>query len=723
MSSPQGRAHHFSRSVQPERLKFGNRAPEVARQPTLLRSISSNRNGSSPKASSSVAVAEPPQATATLNRSEIDMIPFLREDLPIAKSKYDILRALESNNIIIITAETGAGKSTQVPQYLLDAGYTVTMTQPRRLAASAIANRIAYERNGRLGDEVGFRHAFTGLASEKTRLTVTTDGYQLRQALYHSQNQTDVIIIDEFHERNQSMDAMLALHEKRLDQYRHGLGSKPPKLIIMSATIDTDRLSSRLGAPVISCERRRFHIEEKMAGSSIAADVLELADQGKNTLIFLPGKGEIRAMQEQLEELGINAEIVPLHSQLTAEEQELAFKSYDRPKIVLATNIAETSITIPDIDAVIDSGLERRVELIDGVETLAIGPISRFNVLQRMGRCGRTGPGIYIYHGVISIDDLDLCPSPEIERVPLERLALTLIAGRESIKRLDFIDPPPVEHVERAYSALYHLNLIGPRSHLTSEGANVAQLPVEVRTGKMLVKAAELARWHPKVLENAIDLAAIVEAEGVTIPEQKTRWSRFCRGESSSDHIAQLRVFHGAQELDGASLESKGIDPTSFRRALEIRRLLDRRMNIESRSFPREEPPIFGEMREALLESVWTGNMDSIFRFVGHRDRDSSWKGLHGRGERKLSRGSVVEGAALIVGRPYDLVVLRKHFETKTIPLVLMASAIDPVWLEKHVSAPLKHIIAPQVRRAKRAAVGGHDPYKQHNGRRRHRRH
>ncbi|MCB0332404.1 MAG: ATP-dependent RNA helicase [Bdellovibrionales bacterium] len=699
MASPQGRAHfHGNRRgvYHPHRVHSSSQPPLTH---TADFSTRKEWHRYSPGPHQVKSRGHKGVDTETLTTENESSLKTQSEQLPIYKIKDDLLRAIHLSDRVIITAETGAGKSTQIPQMLIEAGYSVIMTQPRRLAASAIASRIAEERAEPLGKKVGFRHALEDSVGSQSQLVVSTDGYEFHRFL-HRASENDVLIIDEYHERNQWMDALIALHEKRLKTFYDGKGPCPPKLIIMSATINADQLSQRWGAPVLEAQGRAYPIIQVSPGASIEDDVIDETLDGKNTLVFLPGKAEIRALQTQLERENIDAEIIPLHSQLTSEEQNLVFPSYPLPKDVLSTNIAETSLTIPDVDTVIDSGLERYVELRDGIETLSIHPISKFNVRQRMGRGGRCGPGKYIYHGHVPYDQLEEFPKPEICRGPLEKLTLSLLAGGEDIEHLPFVDAPPLEHIELAKQSLYHLNLIGPRGHLTEEGAKVAALPVDVRTGKMLVKAMELDAKFPGLLENMIDIAAIIEAEGIIIPDKRAKWSRYCAGEHDSDHIAQLRIYRAAQyRSENKSLESMGIDSKSFRRAEEMRRLLDRRLDIGTRPEELQLTPS-DTMRQKMLECIWTGMSDSVFRNVGTNGSDSMWKGLHSRGDRKLSRTSVVHGANLIIGKAFDLVVLREHDETKTLPLVLMATSIDPKWLMKHATPQLKRELAEPVAKA-----------------------
>lgn len=628
-----------------------------------------------------------------------------RKTLPIYQIEQKILSAVKTDPIVIVTAETGAGKSTQVPQMLLEAGYTVTMTQPRRLAAFSVANRIAEERGVALGHEVGFQHAMRSEVSSDSKLVVCTDGFAFHRILHSSSPRSDILILDEFHERNESMDSIIALHREALKKYNKGEGPRPPKLIIMSATIDAEDLSRSLKAPVLHAEGRTFRIEERVAADTMVADVLALAEEGKNTLVFLPGKAEIRAMEMQLHEAGIDAEVIPLHSQLTREEQELAFRSYERPKVVIATNIAETSITIPDIHAVVDSGMERSLEVIDGVETLNIHPISRFNVLQRRGRCGRCGPGVYIYHGKEELKKLQERPTPAIQRVNLSKVMLALTVEGKHIDQLPYLDRPPEELVDFSARSLRQLDLLSSSGNPTKMGRRVSELPVSVSVGKMLAYAEKLASKKQSLaplVELSVDIAAIIESEGIVLPEKAKKWRRLTK-ETESDPIAQLEVLHAIEERESPNLDKMGIDSVALRRALEHRELLTKRMKLGERpeelhqlvheiSHDGAKPltPQAAMLRAELFHAIWSGQMDTIFHRVDRDERGVTWKNMQARGLRRLGKGSVIEGATYIVGRPFDLLVLREQKDALSIPLILLASQVDMRWVKKYANAELK---------------------------------
>jgi HrpA-like RNA helicase len=611
--------------------------------------------------------------------------PGLQEELPIAAYRQEILQKVEENPVTIIVAETGAGKSTQVPQYLLEAGYNVTVTQPRRLAASSVADWVARQQGTTLGGTVGFRHSLENSVSKDTRLVFATDGYQLIRELHNPMTPEEaantVLVLDEVHEFNSNMEALLALMKKRMAD---GIA---PKLVIMSATMDSSKLSEYFGgAPVVDVPGRTFDVETLPCGGSIADDVAHAVARGENTLVFLPGKGEIRMMEAQLKAMGVDAEIVPLHSQLARQEQEKAFGKYDRPKVILSTDIAQTSLTIDDIDLVISSGLRRTIEVSDGVETLAIRPFSQDDYMQQKGRAGRVKPGKFIYHGLRAFNDLQREAPAEIQNTRLESLTLRLISGHEDIRRLQFLHPVTDESTHQAYSALHQLNLAGPTGHITSQGLEVAKLPVNVHTGKMLVRARQLSqeKEDPEILASAVDVAAIMEAEGITLPKTKKKWTRLIEDEHESDPLAQLQVLHKALEMDPGRYGAFGIDSVGLRRAREMQSLLRRRMDVEE-EFEYSEVP-GPELKEALLDSIWTGMIDTIFQRAGESDRGNPmYKPLGGKGLRQLGKDSVIDPNGFIVGRPFDIAVLdERHDDQRVVPLIFMASNVSRDWLRKN---------------------------------------
>ena len=305
---------------------------------------------------------------------------------PIHEVKERIIETIKNNPVSIIVAETGAGKSTQVPQFLIDNGFdSVVITVPSRTAATSLAERVSSERNSLLGEQVGYQTAYERSMSAETQILFTTEGLQLIKELNDDDgNPNKVLIIDELQEWSINVEALIAFLKLKIQN-----GFKT-KIVLMSATMD-ERISEFFdNAPIVRVAGRLFPIEETTA-ENMQDSIVELANEGHNVLAFVPGKYEITQLTRYLRKLeNFNVSIFPLHADLSLEDQHSVFEPTPNPKIVVATNVAQTSITIPDIDAVVDSGLERHMAIVDGLETLTIGNISKSDKIQRKGRAGRT---------------------------------------------------------------------------------------------------------------------------------------------------------------------------------------------------------------------------------------------------------------------------------------------------------------------------------------------
>lgn len=418
----------------------------------------------------------------------------------------------------MVAGETGSGKTTQLPKLCLQMGRTrIAHTQPRRIAARTVAERIAEEMEVELGDEVGYQVRFTRKAQRSTALTVMTDGILLA-AISHDRELRgwDTIIIDEAHERSLNIDFLLG-YLKQLLPRRPDL-----KVIVTSATIDTERFSRHFDdAPVIEVSGRTYPVEmryrplvdagadeegrvavEKDQNEGIAEAVLELAAEGPgDVLVFLSGEREIRDAAQTIEDLDLpRTEVLPLYARLTAAEQQRVFARHTGRRIVLATNVAETSLTVPGIRYVVDAGTARisRYSTRTKVQRLPIEPVSRASADQRAGRCGRVAPGICIR--LYSEEDYAARPEftePEILRTNLASVILQMAeAGLGDIEHFPFVEPPESAQISDGMRLLDELGALSPkatrtRPRLTRVGHALARIPLDPRMGRMLLAGEE----------------------------------------------------------------------------------------------------------------------------------------------------------------------------------------------------------------------------------------
>ena len=439
------------------------------------------------------------------------MIISYDESLPITARRDEILSAVRDHQVVIVAGETGSGKTTQLPKICLELGRrSIGHTQPRRIAARTVAERIAEELQISLGDLVGYQVRFTRRASRETRLKVMTDGVLLAE-IGHDRDlrRYDTIIIDEAHERSLNIDFLLG-YLKRL------VGRRPElKIIITSATIDTARFAAHFtdpdgaDAPIIEVSGRTYPVEvryrpllqdgEADQVGGICAAINEFSDLGGDILVFLSGEREIRDAAEAINAMRLRfTEVLPLYARLSAAEQHRVFAPHTGRRIVLATNVAETSLTVPGIHAVIDTGTARisRYSARTKVQRLPIEPISRASADQRAGRCGRIAAGVCIR--LYSEEDLQGRPEftePEILRTNLASVILRMAAADlGEISSFPFVDPPDGSQVADGLRLLTELGALSYRDtrstpRLTGVGRQLAALPIDPRMGRMLVAA------------------------------------------------------------------------------------------------------------------------------------------------------------------------------------------------------------------------------------------
>lgn len=489
--------------------------------------------------------------------------------LPIYEIEASLRDALTRHRRLVLTAPTGSGKSTQVPQMLLAARLLgdgqVVVLQPRRLPARMLAAWVAQERGSRLGDEVGYQIRLDNVTSPATRIRYVTEGILLRQMLADP-NLTGVgaIILDEFHERHLYGDITLARARQLQETTRPDL-----LLLVMSATLDVAAVEKYLQpCAVLSSAGRAFPVEiaylPKSPGDApvweLAADQLErlVARHDGDALVFMPGGYEIsRTVQAVRDRLGHSVIVLPLHGELPVADQDAAVARYDQRKIVVATNVAETSLTIDGVRIVVDSGLARipRYDPHRGINTLLVEKISRASADQRAGRAGRTAPGVCLR--LWTQRDHEQRPAqelPEIKRLDLAEVVLTLkAAGVTDVKNFRWLEPPNPHALDRAEQLLADLGATDHQSHITDLGRRMLAFPVHPRYARMLIAAGAFGCVRPVALIVALTQGRdlLVRSQGRQVAEAR---DELFGGETQSDFFVLMRAYRFA-ERNGFNVE------------------------------------------------------------------------------------------------------------------------------------------------------------------------
>lgn len=601
--------------------------------------------------------------------------------LPIDEVLPQIIHATASRRTCVVVAAPGAGKTTRVPGAVLDAGAMtggVVVLQPRRMAARMAAMRIADERGAELGGEVGYQVRFDRKVSSSTRIEMVTEGVLTRRLISDPELRgVGCVVIDEFHERHLDGDLALAL-VARLREVRPELA-----LIVMSATLDAEPVAAFLGdAPIIRSDGRTFPIEIEYAdqrddrplGKRVAAQVRRFAQSGLDgdILVFLPGVGEIRRCAEDLDDAArtFRLAVLPLHGDLSVDDQNAAVRptADGRRKVILATNVAETSLTIDGVTCVIDSGLARvlRHSPWSGVPRLEVEPISQASCAQRAGRAGRTRPGrVFRLFTKHDHDTRRAFDAPEVRRADLAAIALGLhatnLAGPGALR---WFEAPPPQSVQAAEELLVRLGAIKTSGEMTDLGRRMLQFPVHPRAARLVCEAEARGVAKP-----ACVMAALLGA-------RELRTTRRGRGEaarisSPSDLIDDYDAFCEAARggLRADRLHAHGLDVgTAFsidRAAKQLERLVDRRQRA---------PATHDDVDRALQLSILTAFPDRVGKRRTPKSPDIVFAG----------GGSGVLAPSSAVIEP-DLVVAVDVAETGrglgAAVQIRRASAIDPSWL------------------------------------------
>ena len=606
-------------------------------------------------------------------------------DLPIAGKAQAIARAVSENPVTLVVGATGSGKSTQLAKICLGAGRgagaMIGHTQPRRIAARSVAARIASELGTGLGRLVGYQVRFRRHTAPDTRIKLMTDGILLAEIQGDRNLRAyDTLIIDEAHERTLNVDFVLG-YLSRLVRRRRDL-----RVVVASATLEVEKLRAFFDrAPVIEVEGRTHPIEiryrpgeddddvpEKVAGA-----MEELRDEPGDVLVFLSGEREIRETEARLGRLRLSdTELFPLHARMSSARQQALFEPVAGRRVVLATNIAETSLTVPGIRFVVDAGTARisRYAHRTGVQRLPVEPISQASADQRAGRCGRVGPGVCIrLYDAAGFAARPEHPEPEIRRADLAAVLLRMLSlGMRDVERFPFIDPPDRRHVNDGLRLLRELGAVDEDGDLTKIGRRLARLPLDPRIGRMLLEAYALG---------CVDDVLVI-ASFLSVPDPRERGPE----RRAPAKVAEARLTDARSDFLGIvnlwrRFRSIATDPAeSVRRFCRRRSLSPARMRDwldvhgQIRDMCRElglRPRGLGASPARIHRALLTG----LLRCVGSRTPEGEYAGLRGT-TFSLASGSVLHPAVA----PW--IVAAEVVETER-AYAFVAGRVRAEWVEK----------------------------------------
>ncbi|KAJ4830153.1 hypothetical protein Tsubulata_019942 [Turnera subulata] len=521
-----------------------------------------------------------------------------RQSLPIYKLKKELIQAVHDNQVLVVIGETGSGKTTQVTQYLAEEGYTtrgrIGCTQPRRVAAMSVAKRVAEEFGCRLGEEVGYAIRFEDCTGPDTAIKYMTDGMLLREILIDDNlSQYSVIMLDEAHERTVHTDVLFGLL-RRLVRRRPDL-----RLIVTSATLDAEKFSAYFfNCNIFTIPGRTFPVEilytkqpesDYLDAALITVLQIHLTEPEGDILLFLTGQEEIdfacQSLYERMNGLGKNVPeliILPVYSALPSEMQSRIFEPAPpgKRKVVVATNIAEASLTIDGIFYVIDPGFAKQnvYNPKQGLDSLVITPISQASAKQRAGRAGRTGPGkcYRLYTESAYRNEMSPTSIPEIQRINLGHTTLTMKAmGIDDLLSFDFMDPPSAQALISAMEQLYSLGALDEEGLLTKLGRKMAEFPLEPPLSKMLLASVDLG-----CSDEILTIIAMIQTGNIFYrPREKQaqadqRRAKFFQAEG--DHLTLLAVYEAwkAKNFSGPWCFESFVQSRSLRRAQDVRKQL-----------------------------------------------------------------------------------------------------------------------------------------------------
>lgn len=603
-------------------------------------------------------------------------------ELPIYEFGDQIVQEVKNNQVTIIVAETGAGKSTQVPQFLYEAGFLVKMTQPRRPAARNVAERIGQEireKDSSLPlDIVGYHTAEKNTLTSTSRIQVLTDGLELAKQLNdHGIQENEVIVIDEVHERNQNIDVLMAWTHKRIAE------NPNIKVVIMSATVDASKIANYYSdvtdfvPSIVEVPGRTYGVDKAEFPESTVvertllhadrlnelfkqqADLTKEERQPTGIMVALPGKRQIRDIHDELlrtlpPDILKNARILELHSQMSAQtQQEIYVENPNGIVITLTTNIAKTSLTVPNTAVVIDSGVERRPEIDNQVVgSLPLSPTAQADCIQWAGRAGRVAPGIYEltrldkYSEYVPFIERQEYPTPEILRSGVESIILKTAASGIDISELKFLNPIEQHVIQIGMESLMTLGALNDDGRITRRGYRMDKFSARPYLARMMV---ESDLYSPQVKTKVAAMVAAIEAGGLPFygPESTRSWQELTT-ETESDLLAQLDLFIETQEMDARKIASYDLNVQAVVRARELYEKYARRMDVQPSEVMHPTP----QERELILRCIYAGQLDFTYEYAG----EGEYERISGSDQhmREISNRSFVKGSPhFTVAQPF----------------------------------------------------------------------
>lgn len=597
--------------------------------------------------------------------------------LPVLNFESEILSAVSKNQVTVIQAETGAGKSTQIPQMLYLNGYNkITITQPRIMATISLATRVAEELGENVGESIGYKTRY--YKTEKfTPITYVTDGYELStySSDYHQDN--EIVILDEIHEFNLNQETLLGLYKRDLKNNRN------VRLVVMSATIDAEKISSFYdNAPIIKIPGKTYPIERKWEPTMrIEECVKKYFSSGTNMLVFLPGKEEIERTAENLSFYFKNTatKIFKLHGEMTYEEQKKVFAHYAEGKIILATNVAQTSITVPDIDFVIDDGNCKQMVCKNGVSSLTTINISQADCDQRAGRAGRCKPGKYVLCSPTSYEARDKYLAPEIERIGLENLVLKLADLHLDPMDLEFVHNPDKKNLQLAKLLLERLEALKD-GQITEIGIEMEKMPVSARIARMLIEAK---KYSPQVQGDMAIIGAILECgdfrgKNFYVPAMLTDE---CKKSDLTYQLLLVKTINNLwHTLEGSErvefYVDRGIKKKIFQSILKSSKDIADKLHLQYMLNTETNDSDYVNIRNCIISAY----CDSLYVYSG------SYRGVKYEGAdnvtRTLDRNSIITYnyyniPKVVLAQPLDIKVSKGYYGPYTVNLLRNATAVD----------------------------------------------